>query len=182
MNRKPCEEIAECLGINAETVFWFDRGGARKPVISVWMAGWTNADSTRRMKMKVKVKTIAGHYGAKVYMTKLYPHEHEELEKGRQKNNRKRYRRRRGIISGKQCREKEWRRQEGLCMWCNKLVSAEQATLEHILPLGKGGNSELTNLGMSCGPCNWNRHKIPRIVTFWKLFKFRVRMKFRVDK
>ena len=163
----PCEEIAACLGIDPETVFWFDRD-SRRPVIAVWMKGWTDSDLARRGKLKSEVKAIADLYGAKIYMSELHPHERERRELKKRK--------RLGKGAAKFWRENEWKRQKGLCMWCNEPVPKKHATLEHIVPVSEGGSLEPPNLGMACAPCNSNRYKMSEIVTFWKLFKFRLRM------
>ena len=44
------------------------------------------------------------------------------------------------------------------CWVCGEHVTREAATLEHILPLSKGGNSHAENLAISHEVCNGQRH------------------------
>ena len=45
-----------------------------------------------------------------------------------------------------------------VCHWCGKrFEDPGQATLEHIIPLVRGGSNELQNLALACGPCNHGR-------------------------
>ncbi len=44
------------------------------------------------------------------------------------------------------------------CWVCGAHVSLEEATLEHIQPLGEGGNSHVENLAISHARCNQQRH------------------------
>ena len=173
-----CEEVATCLGIDAGIVFWFDRE-CRRPVIAVWIEKWTNADLARSMKLKPEVDAIADRYVAKIYMTRLHPFEQERREQSRKRENNK-WKRRHGKGDRQLWRANKWKLQRGLCMWCNEFVPKHHATLEHIVPLSAGGGTRPQNLGMACGPCNSNRYKMSRMVTFWKLFKFHLRLKFRL--
>ena len=43
------------------------------------------------------------------------------------------------------------------CCWCNGHLTIESATIEHIIPLSRGGTNELRNLDMACIPCNTAR-------------------------
>ena len=40
------------------------------------------------------------------------------------------------------------------CAYCKRHLFPEQATLDHILPLTRGGNHSDDNLVLSCQPCN----------------------------
>jgi 5-methylcytosine-specific restriction endonuclease McrA len=44
------------------------------------------------------------------------------------------------------------------CWVCGLHVTPDAATLEHIKPLGEGGNSHLDNLAISHAACNSARH------------------------
>ena len=44
------------------------------------------------------------------------------------------------------------------CWVCGEPVTPADATLEHIKPLGEGGNSHLDNLAISHSACNGARH------------------------
>lgn len=52
-----------------------------------------------------------------------------------------------------------YERQDGKCMWCGEVVAEEEATAEHIVRRFEGGKTIDRNIGMSCGPCNWGRHR-----------------------
>lgn len=50
------------------------------------------------------------------------------------------------------------------CFWCGvplrleaSTKGAEKATLEHIVPLSRGGTNDLVNLTLACGRCNSSR-------------------------
>lgn len=44
-----------------------------------------------------------------------------------------------------------------MCFVCGKSVSKEDATLEHIKPVSKGGTDEMSNLSISHMQCNSKR-------------------------
>jgi 5-methylcytosine-specific restriction endonuclease McrA len=44
--------------------------------------------------------------------------------------------------------------QKGLCHYCEKRFSAKELTLDHIVPLARGGSSQPGNLVAACRPCN----------------------------
>jgi 5-methylcytosine-specific restriction endonuclease McrA len=50
------------------------------------------------------------------------------------------------------------------CWVCGEHVPPADATLEHIKPLGDGGNSHLENLAISHGACNNARHARVRVM------------------
>lgn len=43
------------------------------------------------------------------------------------------------------------------CCYCDKELSYEEATVEHILQRAKGGNNFRKNVTIACGPCNHHR-------------------------
>jgi 5-methylcytosine-specific restriction endonuclease McrA len=47
---------------------------------------------------------------------------------------------------------------ESLCVRCGRLIPREELTIEHLVPLRKGGTNELRNLALACH-CNyaWQR-------------------------
>ena len=52
------------------------------------------------------------------------------------------------------------------CHWCNTLLTEETATLEHIIPLKRGGLDNDNNRTLACEPCNQERgHDMPEIAT-----------------
>ena len=42
----------------------------------------------------------------------------------------------------------------GLCYFCEKKFPKSQLTMEHLIPLARGGWSRRSNLAVSCKPCN----------------------------
>lgn len=40
------------------------------------------------------------------------------------------------------------------CQYCGVLLSEDRATLDHLLPLSRGGTNKWSNLILSCKPCN----------------------------
>lgn len=47
------------------------------------------------------------------------------------------------------------------CVFCEMQLNFEQATVEHIVPINKGGPNVLENLTISCRMCNNNRNSTP---------------------
>jgi 5-methylcytosine-specific restriction endonuclease McrA len=43
------------------------------------------------------------------------------------------------------------------CCFCRRPLTLGIATLDHVVPLSKGGGSSRGNLRISCGPCNNDR-------------------------
>lgn len=48
-------------------------------------------------------------------------------------------------------------KQQRRCCFCQRMLNRCEATLEHIIPLSKGGNWHITNLDISCKKCNQKR-------------------------
>jgi len=64
------------------------------------------------------------------------------------------------------------------CMWCACYLDDKTLTIEHIVPLGKGGKHMLENMGPACYECNHDRQddlewsvSIMRFGEFPKLYK-----------
>jgi len=53
---------------------------------------------------------------------------------------------------------KEWRKileaSKGFCCYCKQYASIELLTLDHIVPLSKGGAHAADNVAVACGYCN----------------------------
>ncbi len=43
------------------------------------------------------------------------------------------------------------------CCFCGRLLTLDQATMEHVVPRSQGGPNVLENLEISCSPCNQER-------------------------
>ena len=60
-------------------------------------------------------------------------------------------------LKAKQLRSTKWWKQkleEGICYYCQKTFSADQLTMDHKLPLARGGFSSKSNIVVSCQNCN----------------------------
>ena len=49
-----------------------------------------------------------------------------------------------------------WKRRiaDGLCYYCRRSVGAKALTMDHIVPLGRGGRSVRGNVAPACKACN----------------------------
>jgi 5-methylcytosine-specific restriction enzyme A len=49
-----------------------------------------------------------------------------------------------------------WRRriQRGVCAYCGKTFAARDLTMDHVVPIARGGRSAKGNVVPSCKPCN----------------------------
>ena len=65
--------------------------------------------------------------------------------------------RKRAAKKNRERRARCWSAQGGRCFWCRAFVEREQATLEHLVPLSRGGTNEPSNLAMACLTCNQKR-------------------------
>jgi 5-methylcytosine-specific restriction endonuclease McrA len=43
------------------------------------------------------------------------------------------------------------------CCYCGCNVKRSEATLDHVLPISRGGKTEWTNIVTACGPCNFRK-------------------------
>lgn len=51
-----------------------------------------------------------------------------------------------------------YERQEGSCFYCGAYMRKENVTIEHILPISRGGAHEAANLALCCRPCNSSKN------------------------
>lgn len=62
-------------------------------------------------------------------------------------------------------RESQWWKQIlglGLCHYCEKKFNKEELTMDHVIPVGRGGHSSKGNVVPSCKDCNnKKRHLTP---------------------
>lgn len=54
-------------------------------------------------------------------------------------------------------RRRVWEREGGRCHICGERVPYEKATLDHLIPLSKGGEHSYLNVRIAHGPCNSRR-------------------------
>ena len=52
-----------------------------------------------------------------------------------------------------------WKRKKakGLCHWCQKNFPAKELTMDHIVPVSRGGKTTKGNVVPSCKECNNNK-------------------------
>src|ERR1700742_4255528 len=54
------------------------------------------------------------------------------------------------------------------CCYCAKNLPYEEATVEHVMPIWRGGRkSSKDNMLIACSPCN-HQKSVDDIITFWK--------------
>ena len=57
----------------------------------------------------------------------------------------------------RELRQTEWWRQllqRGVCHYCGKQVGADQLTMDHVIPVARGGRSTRGNIVPACPACN----------------------------
>ena len=57
----------------------------------------------------------------------------------------------------RELRESNWWKQKlgaGVCYHCGKKFLAAELTMDHLIPIGRGGHSDRNNVVVSCKPCN----------------------------
>jgi 5-methylcytosine-specific restriction enzyme A len=47
--------------------------------------------------------------------------------------------------------------QKGICHYCHRQVGREQLTMDHVVPLSRGGKSKKGNIVPACKECNNNK-------------------------
>lgn len=72
---------------------------------------------------------------------------------------------RRERAKARELRQSQWwkrKRGEGVCYYCRKKVQPAEITMDHIVPLIRGGRSTKGNLVPACKECNnKKRHMLP---------------------
>lgn len=58
------------------------------------------------------------------------------------------------VIIPKTTKEKVYENGHGVCAICGKPVSQYDFTIDHIIPLSRGGNNDIDNLQIACHDCN----------------------------
>lgn len=57
----------------------------------------------------------------------------------------------------REIRESQWwkrRLAKGICHYCNRNIPPDGLTMDHIVPIARGGRSTKGNLVTACKPCN----------------------------
>jgi 5-methylcytosine-specific restriction enzyme A len=60
-------------------------------------------------------------------------------------------------------RNSQWwkrKRSSGVCHYCSKTFAPSELTMDHIIPLARGGRSEKFNLVPCCKACNTNKQQL----------------------
>lgn len=52
-------------------------------------------------------------------------------------------------------KNKIYEKQNGLCAYCGRRRSRKRMTIDHIIPLSKGGTDDMDNLQCTCKMCNY---------------------------
>jgi 5-methylcytosine-specific restriction endonuclease McrA len=61
-------------------------------------------------------------------------------------------------------RARAWRKSNYQCHWCQKPLKFFEVTLEHVIPLHRGGLDNDNNRVAACAPCNHGRgHNMPEL-------------------
>lgn len=67
--------------------------------------------------------------------------------------------------AGRELRRSSWWKRKlshGKCYYCNKSVSPKELTMDHIVPVIRGGKSQKSNIVAACKDCNnRKKHMIP---------------------
>jgi 5-methylcytosine-specific restriction endonuclease McrA len=55
-----------------------------------------------------------------------------------------------------------WRRKQarGVCHYCGRVFSPSQLTMDHLVPLARGGKSTRSNCVPCCKECNTKKHSL----------------------
>jgi 5-methylcytosine-specific restriction endonuclease McrA len=52
---------------------------------------------------------------------------------------------------------KMYANQKGKCYWCSKKLNG-QYHIDHVIPLSRGGSNDISNIVISCPPCNFEKN------------------------
>lgn len=58
------------------------------------------------------------------------------------------------IVFPQEIRTKVYNRSEGRCVYCGNFIPFDEMTIDHIIPLSRGGTNHETNLQCCCLECN----------------------------
>ncbi len=74
------------------------------------------------------------------------------------------------IIKGKprrwslKAKKKKLLKRSTVCHWCGEPLTEQTATVDHVVPLKRGGLNNLNNMVLACEPCNSKRgHDMPEL-------------------
>ena len=58
-------------------------------------------------------------------------------------------------------RDEVFKRDDFTCQYCNTKLPSEKLTIDHLIPVSRGGLDELPNYITCCGPCNQRKSNMP---------------------
>jgi 5-methylcytosine-specific restriction enzyme A len=61
----------------------------------------------------------------------------------------------------KQVRDEVFRRDDNTCQFCGNRLTPAKLTIDHLIPLSRGGLNEVTNFVACCGVCNEKKANVP---------------------
>ena len=47
-----------------------------------------------------------------------------------------------------------YKKANGICVYCDTALTPEEGTEDHVIPLSKGGENNISNIVLACSPCN----------------------------
>ena len=79
-------------------------------------------------------------------------------------------------------------RDQNTCLYCNKEFREKELTLDHVIPISRGGKTSWTNIVAACGPCNstkgnktnWKPKYKPYRPGYWELVRKRKQRDFQL--
>jgi 5-methylcytosine-specific restriction endonuclease McrA len=60
-------------------------------------------------------------------------------------------------------RSSQWwkrKRSSGICHYCKNMIPIKELTMDHVIPLSKGGKSQKINLVPCCKDCNTKKNQL----------------------
>jgi len=75
-------------------------------------------------------------------------------------------------------RSSQWwkrKRSSGICHYCNQPFLPKEITMDHIIPLARGGKSEKFNLVPCCKECNTQKKQL--LPSEWETYMARLKSK-----
>jgi 5-methylcytosine-specific restriction protein A len=66
-------------------------------------------------------------------------------------------------VKARELRASQWWRQEigkGICYHCEQRFSREELSMDHLIPLSRGGRSTKKNIVVSCKQCNSHKKNL----------------------
>ena len=80
-----------------------------------------------------------------------------EIVKANTRNRRSRIRQAEGKHTAKEIRE-QYARQKQKCYYCHKPLRWGEHTVDHVIPISRGGSNSISNIVIACGHCNYSKN------------------------